>query len=63
MHTVIDFLIPELESMKNYPELLYYRGDTELLFRPKISIVGSRRPNPYTRAMIYELSKNVIFTN
>ncbi len=59
MHTVIDFLIPELESMKKYPEVLYYRGNTELLFRPKISIVGSRRPNPYTRAMVYELSKKL----
>lgn len=59
MHTMIDFLIPELESMKKYPELLYYRGNPELLFRPKISIVGSRRPNPYTRAMIYELSKKL----
>jgi DNA processing protein len=53
----ISFSIPELSSMKRSPEKLYYRGDVGLLQRPKISIVGTRRPNPYTRAMTFELSK------
>ena len=60
MHTEIPFSISELSSMKRYPEKLYYRGDLGLLQRPKISIVGTRRPNPYTRAITFELSKNVI---
>lgn len=55
----ISFSIPELSSMKRYPEKLYYRGDVGLLQRPKISIVGTRRPNPYTRAMTFELSKKL----
>ena len=59
MDNTLSFTIPELSSMKHYPEKLYYRGNAELLQRPKISIVGTRRPNPYTRAMTYELSKKL----
>jgi DNA processing protein len=59
MHNEISFTIPELSSMKHYPDKLYYRGNMELLQRPKISIVGTRRPNPYTRAMTLELSKKL----
>lgn len=51
--------IRELEKMKRYPESLYYKGSLSLLSRPKISIVGTRRPNPYTRSMTYELSKKL----
>ncbi len=60
MNDTIHFDIPELSSMKRYPETLYYRGSLDLLHRPKVSIVGTRRPNPYTRAITQELSKNVI---
>jgi DNA processing protein len=59
MHATIDFLIPELSAMKQYPDKLYYKGSLGLLSRPKISIVGTRRPNPYTRAITYELSKKL----
>lgn len=59
MNNEISFIIPELSSMKRYPEKLYYRGDFGLLQRPKISIVGTRRPNPYTRAITFELSKKL----
>lgn len=59
MHKIIHSPIPELYSMRHYPERLYYKGNLELLNRPKISIVGTRRPNPYTRAMTYELSKKL----
>jgi DNA processing protein len=59
MYNEISFSIPELSSMKRYPEKLYYRGDVGLLQRPKVSIVGTRRPNPYTRAMTFELSKKL----
>lgn len=53
------FEIPELKAMKHYPEVIYCHGNTDLLTRPKISIIGTRRPNPYTRAMTYELSKKL----
>lgn len=59
MEAVIFSRIPELEAMKRYPETLYYKGSLELLSSPKISIVGTRRPSPYTRAMTYELSKKL----
>lgn len=56
MNDTIHFDIPELSSMKRYPEKLYYRGSLDLLHRPKISIVGTRRPNPYTRSMTFVIS-------
>jgi DNA processing protein len=60
MFDTIPFHIEELDSMTHYPKTLFYKGSLDILFRPKISIVGTRRPNPYTRAMTYELAKNVI---
>lgn len=53
--------IKELESMKKYPDELYFKGSLDLLSRPKISIVGTRRPNPYTRAITLELSKKLAY--
>lgn len=59
MASLIPSFVPELEAMKRYPESLYYKGSLDLLAQPKISIVGTRRPNPYTRAMTFELSKKL----
>ncbi|MCX6074571.1 MAG: DNA-processing protein DprA [Campylobacterales bacterium] len=59
MANSIPFSISELQSVKKYPETLYYKGSLDLLLRPKISIVGTRRPNPYTRALTLELSKKL----
>ena len=49
--------IPELDHMKKYPPELYCKGNVELLKRPKVSIVGTRRPSSYTRQFTYALSK------
>jgi DNA processing protein len=49
--------IPELMDMKKYPDTLYLKGDSRLLARPKVSIVGTRRPSAYTRQMTYELAR------
>ena len=49
--------IPNLHSMKKYPSSLYYKGNLELLSRPKVSIVGTRRPSGYTRAYTYTLAE------
>jgi DNA processing protein len=57
----VPWKIKELDSMKKYPELLYFKGSLDLLSRPKISIVGTRRPNPYTRAITLELSKKLAY--
>ena len=55
----IDFHIKELENMKSYPKELFYLGRTELLQRPKISIVGTRRPNAYTKNLTFSLSQKL----
>lgn len=55
----INFKIDELSSMKNYPNELFYIGNTKLLNRKKISIVGTRRPNSYTKEFTYKLSSKL----
>ena len=49
--------IPELCSMKKYPPKLSYSGNQELLYRPKVSIVGTRRPSAYTKEYTHKLAK------
>ncbi|MEY3090674.1 MAG: hypothetical protein RL113_990 [Pseudomonadota bacterium] len=41
--------IPLLEVMEKYPKTLFYKGNPDLLQRPKVSIVGTRRPSLYTQ--------------
>jgi len=48
--------IPALESMKKYPKSLFFKGNLDLLQRPKVSIVGTRRPSNYTRQFTYSLA-------
>ena len=55
----IDFKIDELSSMKNYPEELYYIGNTSLLKQTKVSIVGTRRPSSYTKEFTHKLSNKL----
>lgn len=55
----IDYNIPELEKMKKYPETLYYIGNSKLLEKQKISIVGTRRPNSYTKEFTYKLASTL----
>ncbi len=52
----INFHIPELETMKQYPKELFYKGNTDLLHKKKIAIVGSRKPNQYARELTHRLS-------
>ncbi|HHH19204.1 MAG TPA: DNA-processing protein DprA [Campylobacterales bacterium] len=52
--------IPELENMKKYPEKLFYIGNLELLQRPKVSIVGTRRPSGYTKHFTQLLAKALV---
>ncbi|WP_324171250.1 DNA-processing protein DprA [Sulfurimonas sp.] len=51
--------IVELESMKNYPNQLYFTGNLELLKRVKISIVGSRKPSKYSRLITHKLASSL----
>ena len=49
--------ISQLEDMKKYPKELYYIGDRSLLDRPKVSIVGTRRPLNYTKWFTNSIAK------
>lgn len=55
----IDFHISQLESMKKYPNEIYFIGKKELLDKPMISIVGTRKPNNYTKLITSEISKKL----
>ena len=63
MISKINFKIDELSSMKKYPQDLFYIGNTNLLNKKKIAIVGTRRPNSYTKEFTYKLSSNIIYKN
>jgi len=57
MTGILDQHILALESMRKYPDPLFYRGDLSLLERPKVSVVGTRRPSAYTRQYTYDLAR------
>lgn len=59
MISKINFIIDDLSSMKKYPQELFYIGNTNLLNKKKISIVGTRRPNSYTKEFTYKLSSKL----
>ena len=54
-----DFHINELDNMKKYPKEIFYIGNTQLLKNQKISIVGSRDPNQYTREFTHILASKL----
>ena len=49
----------ELESMRRYPRELYTIGNIQLLKRPKVSMVGTRRPSNYTKQYTHSLAKTL----
>ena len=59
MSLLIDFHIKELESMKKYPKKLFYKGNTNLLQKRKVSIIGTRRPCSYTKKFTHLLSSEL----
>ena len=56
MSNKITFHIKELEFMKSYPKNIFYIGNTSLLNNKKIAIVGTRKPNNYTKNFTHQLS-------
>jgi len=56
---VIKDNIIALESMKKYPKSLFFKGDLSILSRPKVSIVGTRKPSSYTQQMTHILAKEL----
>lgn len=59
----IDFHIKELDSMKKYPKEIFFIGDTKLLNKRKVSIVGTRKPNQYTKQFTHELASKLARNN
>lgn len=52
-----------LKNIKNFPKVLYYKGNAELLnYKRKIGVVGSRKPTPYgkfvTTSLVKDLTQN-----
>ena len=48
-----------LAQMKKEPKEVFYRGDLSLLERPKISIIGTRRPSQYAQRMTAEIARRL----
>lgn len=55
----IDFHIKELEAMKKYPKELFYKGNTKLLEKRKVSIIGTRSPSSYSKKFTHQLSNEL----
>ena len=49
----------ELKYLKKEPKEIFFKGNTELLDRVKVSIVGTRRPNQYTKEFTYEIAREL----
>lgn len=45
--------------MKKYPSELFYIGNIDLLKKKKISIVGTRKPNQYTKMITFKLAQEL----
>ena len=58
-YKLIDFEIDELQYMHKKPKNIWYSGNSELLFKKKVSIVGTRRPNSYTKDYTYKLASTL----
>jgi len=54
---ILESHISAIAMMKKYPEQLSYRGEISLLERPKVSLVGTRRPSAYTRQQTHAIAK------
>jgi DNA processing protein len=59
----IAFNIKEFQDLKKYPKELFYIGNTNLLNKTKISIVGSRTPNQYAQNTIAKISSKLSQAN
>lgn len=57
MIQTLDVQIKQLEYMKKYPDNIYYIGNIDLLKNKMVSIVGTRKPTPYTKQFTYNISK------
>lgn len=59
MSHIISHRIKELESMKNYPTMIKYLGNLQLLKKRKVSIVGTRNPFYSTKVQTHNLAQKL----
>lgn len=52
-------IVKKLSRLKNPPKELFFRGDTSLLSRPIVAIVGSRKCSKYTQNLILNLASTL----
>ena len=53
---LLDGIPSEFAALRKPPKRLWYVGNPSLLERPKVSIVGTRRPTHYTRQTVRQLA-------
>ncbi len=53
---VLNYLPKSLQAIQKPPKKLFLKGDERLLDKRIVSIVGSRRPNAYTKTLTYSLA-------
>jgi len=56
---ILQNLPPQWQNLPRPPERIWYRGDPRLLVRPKVTIVGTRRPLAYTRHYVRLLAQGL----
>jgi DNA processing protein len=59
MIKTLEFKLNELNDMRKYPNDIFYIGNTSLLQKKKISIVGSRKPNQYAIQKTHEIASKL----
>jgi len=59
MSKYIDTSIKELNKMKKYPNEIFYKGNIDFIKKRKVSIVGTRKPNSYTKQFTYKIAKEL----
>jgi DNA processing protein len=61
--TIVSYSCPEyperLKEIYDPPPVLWVRGDTRLLSRPALAVVGTRHPSPYGTGMAEMLSRDL----
>ncbi len=55
----VESKIAELEVMEKYPDRLFYKGRLELLKRPKVAIIGSRKCSQYAKRCAFQIANEL----
>ncbi|XPV68999.1 MAG: DNA-processing protein DprA [Halarcobacter sp.] len=63
MSKEVTFKIDDLSSMQVYPKKLFYKGNLDLLKKRKVSIVGTRHPNSYSKKLTFKIAQELAKRN